>query len=77
MPENNIQLYELKTIAKYKNNAVLLLRQTLNFYLIWNKGIAFGLFSLDEKIFYNYSDLILDKKEPNVVEYNDQEPLLY
>jgi hypothetical protein len=31
MPENNIQLYKLKTIANYKNNAVLLLRQTLNF----------------------------------------------
>lgn len=31
MPKNNIQLHKLKTIAKYKNNAVLLLRQTLNF----------------------------------------------
>tara|TARA_B100000902_G_C27271607_1_gene896570 strand:+ start:29 stop:871 length:843 start_codon:yes stop_codon:yes gene_type:complete len=31
MPKNNIQLHKLKTIAKYKNNAVLLLRQNLNF----------------------------------------------
>ena len=25
----------------------------LNFYLIWNEGIAFGLFSFDEKLYYN------------------------
>jgi len=31
MPKNNIQLYKLKSPAKYKNNAVLLLRQNLNF----------------------------------------------
>ena len=26
----------------------------LNFNLIWNEGIAFGLFSFDEKIYYNF-----------------------
>ena len=31
MPANKIHLYKLKPIAKYKNNAVLLLRQNLNF----------------------------------------------
>ena len=31
IPANKIQLYKLKPIAKYKNNAVLLLRQNLNF----------------------------------------------
>ena len=25
----------------------------LNFNLIWNEGIAFGLFSFDQKIYYN------------------------
>ncbi len=25
----------------------------LNFNLIWNEGIAFGLFSFDEKLYYN------------------------
>ena len=31
----------------------------LNFYLIWNEGIAFGLFSFNEKIFYNILTLII------------------
>ena len=26
----------------------------LNFNLIWNEGIAFGLFSFDEKLYYNF-----------------------
>ena len=31
----------------------------LNFNLIWNKGIAFGLFSFNEGIFYNLVTLII------------------
>ena len=31
----------------------------LNIYLIWNEGIAFGLFSFNEKIFYNILTLII------------------
>ena len=32
----------------------------LNFYLIWNKGIAFGLFSFDQNFVYNFiTSLIL------------------
>jgi len=31
----------------------------LNIYLIWNKGIAFGLFSFNEKIFYNILTIII------------------
>ena len=30
----------------------------LNFNLIWNEGIAFGLFSFDEKLYYNFLDKI-------------------
>ena len=28
----------------------------LNFNLIWNEGIAFGLFSFNEKLYYNFLD---------------------
>ena len=31
----------------------------LNIYLIWNEGIAFGLFSLDEKNLYNYLTIFI------------------
>ena len=35
------------------NNALdLYITPFLNFYLIWNKGIAFGLFSFDESVIY-------------------------
>ena len=31
----------------------------LNIHLIWNQGIAFGLFSFDQKSFYNFLTLII------------------
>ena len=31
----------------------------LNFNLIWNEGVAFGLFSFNEKIFYNILTIII------------------
>ena len=31
----------------------------LNFNLIWNEGIAFGLFSFDEKIYYNLLTILI------------------
>jgi len=31
----------------------------LNFNLIWNEGIAFGLFSFDEKLYYNFLTLFI------------------
>ena len=31
----------------------------LNIYLIWNEGIAFGLFSFNEKIFYNILTIMI------------------
>ena len=31
----------------------------LNIYLIWNEGIAFGLFSFNDKIFYNILTIII------------------
>ena len=31
----------------------------LNFYLIWNKGIAFGLFSFDQNFTYNFITFLI------------------
>ena len=31
----------------------------LNFNLIWNEGVAFGLFSFDEKLYYNFLTIII------------------
>ena len=31
----------------------------LNIYLTWNEGIAFGLFSFDEKFYYNFLTIII------------------
>ena len=46
---------KIYVINFYDNNLGndLLNSKYLNIRLIWNEGIAFGLFSFDEKIFYN------------------------
>ena len=31
----------------------------LNLNLIWNEGIAFGLFSFDQKIYYNFLTILI------------------
>ena len=46
------KIYILK-IAELGNTVDIYVTQYLNFYLIWNKGIAFGLFSFDESFIYN------------------------
>ena len=40
-------------IAELENKVDIYLNPYLNLYLIWNKGIAFGLFSFDESFIYN------------------------
>jgi signal peptidase II len=46
------KIYILK-IAELGKTVDIYVTQYLNFYLIWNKGIAFGLFSFDESFIYN------------------------
>ena len=46
-------------LDKINSGSEIYLSKYLNIYLIWNKGIAFGLFSLDEKIFYNYLTIFI------------------
>ena len=46
------KLYILK-IAEIENSVDIYLTSYLNLYLIWNKGIAFGLLSINESVVYN------------------------
>jgi signal peptidase II len=46
------KIYIIK-IFELENKVDVYLTEYLNFYLIWNKGIAFGLFSFNESLIYN------------------------
>jgi|TARA_B110000093_G_scaffold134874_1_gene144432 signal peptidase II len=46
-------------IADLENKVDIYLNQYLNLYLVWNKGIAFGLFSFNENYIYNIMTLII------------------
>ena len=52
------KLYVIE-LAGAENIVDVYLNQYLNIYLIWNKGIAFGLFSFNEVIVYNIITLII------------------
>ena len=47
------KLYILN-LAEMNDSLNLYVTSFLNFYLIWNKGIAFGLFSFDQNFVYNF-----------------------
>ena len=46
-------------IAELENKVDIYLSPFLNFYLIWNKGVAFGLFSFNDEVIYNFITLII------------------
>ena len=46
------KIYIIK-IAELESAVNIYITQYLNFYLIWNKGIAFGLFSFNESLIYD------------------------
>ena len=52
------KIYILK-IAEQENLVDIYLTSYLNFYLIWNKGIAFGMLSYDESVIYNIITFII------------------
>ena len=52
------KIYILKK-AELENVVDIYLNPFLNFYLIWNKGIAFGLFSFNERYIYNVITFII------------------
>ena len=46
-------------LDKLNSGSEIFSSKFLNIYLIWNEGIAFGLFSFDEKNLYNYLTIII------------------
>ena len=52
------KIYILK-IAELERSVDIYTTEYLNFYLIWNKGIAFGLFSFDRDLAYNLITLVI------------------
>ena len=52
------KLYILK-LAEVENSVDIYLTSYLNLYLIWNKGIAFGLLSMNESMIYNAITLMI------------------
>ena len=50
--DRSTKIYVLK-LAEVENSIDIYLAPYLNLYLIWNKGIAFGLLSMDESRIYN------------------------
>ena len=46
-------------ISEFGDEVDIYLNQYLNFYLIWNKGIAFGLFSFNDKDIYHGITLLI------------------
>ena len=45
--------------AEIESTVDIYITEYLNFYLIWNKGIAFGLFSFNESFMYNLITFII------------------
>ena len=52
------KIYILK-IAELEKTVDVYLNPYLNLYLIWNKGIAFGLFSFDNFFIYQLISLVI------------------
>ena len=52
------KLYILK-LVEVENSVDLYITSYLNLFLIWNKGIAFGLFSIDESIIYSSITILI------------------
>ena len=46
-------------LDKLNSGSEIFSSKFLNIYLIWNEGIAFGLFSFDEKNLYNYLTIFI------------------
>ena len=46
-------------LAESNNELDIYIFSFLRLYLIWNKGIAFGLFSFEQNIFYNFITILI------------------
>ncbi len=52
------KLYILN-LAETKSSVDIYINSFLNFYLIWNKGIAFGILSFEENFIYNLITILI------------------
>ena len=52
------KLYVLK-LAKVETSVDVYIAPYLNLFLIWNKGVAFGLFSIEESTIYNSITILI------------------
>jgi len=52
------KLLVINSVTAYEDYG-LIITSFLNFNLIWNEGIAFGLFSFDNKLFYNLLTILI------------------
>tara|TARA_B100000795_G_scaffold250528_1_gene218793 strand:- start:1503 stop:1994 length:492 start_codon:yes stop_codon:yes gene_type:complete len=46
-------------LVEVESNLDIYINEYLNLYLIWNKGIAFGIFSSDKNLFYNSITILI------------------
>ena len=55
------RLFKIYIIKKTEEtgSSVVFLSEYLNLQLVWNKGIAFGLLSIDESVYYNLITLFI------------------
>ena len=51
--------YYILKLAEVENSVDIYVTSYLNIYLIWNKGIAFGLLSMNESMIYNAITLMI------------------
>jgi len=56
--DRTTKLYILK-LAEVETSVDVYITPYLNLYLTWNKGIAFGLFSIDGSIIYNFITILI------------------
>ena len=51
---DRISKLHILNLAEVENNVDIYINSYLNFHLIWNTGIGFGLFSSENNFYYNY-----------------------
>tara|TARA_B100000795_G_scaffold105406_1_gene77779 strand:+ start:175 stop:660 length:486 start_codon:yes stop_codon:yes gene_type:complete len=56
---DRISKFYILKLAEIQNSLDIYISSYLNLFLIWNKGIAFGLFSLDKGLIYNIITIII------------------
>ena len=67
--DRTTKLYILK-LAEVEASVDIYITPYLNLFLIWNKGIAFGLFSIDGSVIYNSITILIGLIIIVIIVYN-------